>query len=117
MTNWQRHIELYAEFEAYRNDTMDIHNLSGIVAGKIAMLRSFAEEYIEKKRIELVEEFKLVAESKEASAEDFDSRMTELYDWGDTRLDMDWNGKKVCWINTVFAPPRRDGDHHLSRRW
>ncbi len=32
--------------------------------------------------------------------EEFDYILDDLYDWGDIALDDNWNGSKMCWINT-----------------
>jgi hypothetical protein len=45
---------------------------------------------------EIADEFDCVTETDE-----FDYWMQELYDLGDVKLDNDWNGKKLCWIDTM----------------
>lgn len=39
---------------------------------------------------------------KDDDVEVFDSAMYDLYEWADTALDENWNGKKMCWVKTVF---------------
>lgn len=106
MAKWQRHLRMQPEWGQAQEDELTIQELAGVVAKRLRALRPFAEEHIEEKRDELAEEFEWIAKSPDADREDFDSWMEELYDWGDTRLDADWNGKKVCWIDAIGVRER-----------
>jgi hypothetical protein len=75
--------------------------LAATIAGRLRELRPFSDENIDETRINLAEEFEWLSGDPETDTEDFDALMDALYDWGDIRLDDNWNGKKVCWIDTI----------------
>lgn len=50
----------------------------------------------------VVECFMDVAETPDATFDDFDVAMDALYDWGDIRLSDGWPGKRLCWIDRIL---------------
>lgn len=46
--------------------------------------------------------FEDVVEVGENDVEMFDNAMYNLYEWADTSLDNEWEGKKMCWVSTVL---------------
>lgn len=86
--------------DVYHEDAK-IPELAGTVAERLAALAPFpGEDDINEERDEIVGEFELLSEDPDATVEEFDEIMWRLYDWGDTKLDGHWNGKKCCWIET-----------------
>jgi len=47
---------------------------------------------------EIIPLFEQVAENDQTDIEDYDDALSELYDWADTALDNNWNGKKMAWV-------------------
>jgi hypothetical protein len=105
MANWQRHIYLNPEWQQAKDGELTIQELAGVVAKRLRALKPFHEQDhdLNEKRDEIAEEFEYIAKTPSATASDFDNWMGELYDWGDTSLEQGWNGKKVCWIDTISA--------------
>lgn len=101
MANWQRHIYLNPEWEQAQEGEISTRELATVVSKRLKALTPFKDEYVEQSRLDLVDEFEAAAEDADLTVDDFDYLMNELYDWGDIRLDGNWNGKKVCWIDTM----------------
>jgi hypothetical protein len=101
MADWQRHIYLNPEWEQAREREIEPQRLAAAIAERINALLPFSDPYIEHKRLELAEDFESAATDSELDFDDVDYLMVELYDWGDIEIDGKWNGKKVCWIDTI----------------
>ena len=79
-------------------ESEDIHLIAQTASERLAMILPLLDEHIEERRLELVDELQDLANDPDADARDFDYVWNDLYDWADTPLDANWNGKKVCWI-------------------
>jgi hypothetical protein len=108
MANWQRHLYLNPEWQQAKDGSITIQALAAVIAKRLRALRPFGErdEDLNEKRDEIAEEFEYIAKTPDATRDDFDNWMCDLYDWGDTRLEQVWNGKKVCWVDTMSRKPR-----------
>lgn len=95
MANWQRTLPLKDIWP-----TRDPHQIAAAIADRLPKLRPLGDAHLDQTRDHLAEEFKSIAGDPSADAEDFDGAMAQLYDWADTKLDANWNGKKVCWVQT-----------------
>jgi hypothetical protein len=109
MAQWQRKLLLNPEWDQAQDHKISHHELALSIAAKLRALKPFKAELdnINEEREELAETFESLAEDPEATQGNFNYEMEALYSWGDQRLDGDWNGKKVCWIDhmtTVEAP-------------
>ncbi len=103
MANWQRKIDLSEEFGRIEDfpDKDGLSKLCNVIADKLEKLNPYSPEYeFEEEKKEIIQSFRDLAEDKDITVENFDSLMTELYNWGDTSIDGKFGGKKVCWINT-----------------
>ena len=105
MANWQRRIHLNPEWEQAQEEKISPQELAAVIAKRLKALTPFKDEYPEQQRLDLVDDFEAAAEDAYLTVRDFDYLMNELYDWGDMRLDDNWNGKKVCWIDTMTTVP------------
>lgn len=103
MANWQRKLVLNPEWEQAQEHEITIHELALSIAKKLRALRPFKSEFddLNEEREDLAETFECLAEDTAATRANFNYEMDSLYSWGDQRLDGDWNGKKVCWIDTM----------------
>jgi len=103
MANWQRHIYLNPEWQQAKDGEITIQALAAVLAKRLRALKPFGvrDEDLNEKRDEIAEEFEYIAKTPTATRDDFDNWMEELYDWGDTRLEQGWTGKKVCWVDTM----------------
>lgn len=101
MANWQRKLDLKDVWTSVDDGEKTIQELAGIVAARLKALAPFADEDIEEAKAEIVDNFEDLAEDEETDYPDFNYIMEDLYNWGDTRLDDGWPGKKVCWIETL----------------
>lgn len=99
MANWQRRLDIR---DVWDKDKMTVQELAAVIANRLKALNPFGDEYIDNQREELVDEFQSFSEDKEGTKGEFDSLMSELYDWGDISLDSAWPPKKVCWISTTI---------------
>lgn len=98
MANWQRTLKL----EHISRDA-DLAAKANGIADALEKLKPFGAKFeeIDEERDEIVQEFRDAARDPELDEDMFDEVMERLYDWADTRLDAQWNGKKVCWINAA----------------
>lgn len=103
MADWQRRIRLNLEWEQAKEGEISTQELAAAISKRLKALTPFKDEYVEQSRLDLVDEFESAAEDADLTVDNFDYLMSELYDWGDMRLDDTWNGKKVCWIDTMTA--------------
>jgi hypothetical protein len=109
MANWQRTVRLNPEWGQAQEGEITYQALAASIVKKLRLLRPFKAELddINEGLDEIVTEFECLAESADTNVSDIDCVMHDFYDWGDIRLDGDWNGKKVCFIDT-FALPSKD---------
>lgn len=101
MAHWQRKIMLNPEWDQAYEGELTIAHLARSVAAKLKSLAPFNIDEFDEERDELVEEFEALAGDAGATTPEFDDAMRRLFDWGDRSLDRNWNGKKVCWIDTM----------------
>ena len=101
MAQWQRKLLLNPEWDQAQDDLISTQELAKSVATKLRALRPFKAglDDINDERDEIADNFENLAEDKTATQQDFNSIMEDLFNWGDQRLDGEWNGKKVCWID------------------
>ena len=111
MANWQRHLRLQPEWGMAQEEEITRAELALVIAKRLAALRAFGEGVgrtsldFDDERQELVDGFEGLAEDGEPSERHFNYMMEELYDWGDQSMDDKWNGKKVCWVDTLSGAP------------
>lgn len=48
----------------------------------------------------IIVEFQEVEENEDADEDDFNYAMEDLYDWGDTKFDDQFNGARMCFVDT-----------------
>ena len=106
MANWQFHLNLHDKW-----DTDDVHEISVDACEKIeALLKEIRlrQHPIYQELAAVLEDilcdFEIVRDDLGASEDDLNNVLESLYDWGDTPLDNQLGGKKMCWIDTIFAP-------------
>lgn len=97
MAQWHSRIELQPEWNATKNGSMTVSQLATVIAKRLKETKPLTQTYLESRRLWLIEQFEEMGES-DSDVEEFDDLMEELYNWGDTDLDNNWNGLKVCWI-------------------
>lgn len=105
MANWQRTIKLNPEWDQCGDDEITRQELAASIARKLNALRPIPDDGSEERRLELVDTFEGMGGDEDLSEREFNGMMDELYDWGDMRLDDNWNGKKVCWIDCMTTVP------------
>lgn len=100
MANWQRTLNVVVEWKQAQAREITPQQLAKAIADRLEKLKSFNIEHIDTTRDDLVGAFESLADDESATFDDFDLVWRELYDWGDTKLDSAFGGKKVCWIKT-----------------
>ena len=107
MANWQRHIRLNPEWSQAKDGEVGYQQLATVIAKRLRGLTPFKAELddINDELAEIADEFEWLGENADTTADDIDSVMHSLYNWGDQRMDSEWNGKKVCWIDTTSRKP------------
>jgi hypothetical protein len=98
MAEWQRSLNVKAEWEQAKAGTMTLSALASVVARKLLALRDFDDPSLDDEKATLVDEFKALEEQEEVMASEFNELWEQLYDWADTSLDAKFNGKKACWV-------------------
>lgn len=100
MARWVTTIDLSDVWGQAADGRMAIANLAKVVADRLAglVLPPIIPVALAVERDSIADEFAALSQDEHAAAEEFDDILGRLYDWGDTALDKNWNGKKVCWI-------------------
>jgi seryl-tRNA synthetase len=103
MANWQRTLRLNPEWDQAQEHLITTQELARSVAAKIRAMRPFMGELenLTDEVVEIADELEGLAEDQSATQQDFNCVMQSLYDWGDQKLDENWNGKKVCFVDTM----------------
>lgn len=78
---------------------LSIPKLAGIVSERLEKLRLPMLD--RDRREEIAADFLSLSEDQDATADEFDEIMAQLFDWADTKLDDAWPGKRLCWVNTM----------------
>lgn len=101
MAKWERKLDLAPEWQQAEDHEIAVQQLATVVAKRLEALQPFVgeNESLEREKQVLVEEFQDLSEDEDADTDDFDILLTALYDWADTSLDDNWNGRKACWIS------------------
>ena len=97
MAQWQRHLDIKAEWESG-----DVHLIARTLSERLRKLEPFGDKCLDSTRDELADQFADLANDPKAEASDFDEIMEELYIWADTSLSPGFGGKKACWVATEF---------------
>jgi len=100
MANWQHHLKLKDISEAWDRKEIDSKKAGQMTAERIKHLA----EHLKPAYASYKEEFLEIAEQFEDSADqdEYNDCLTQLYDLGDTKLDDEFPGKKLCWISFAF---------------
>jgi hypothetical protein len=104
MADWQRKINMNPELTKWQDGEITVQELAVAMARKVRAIADFKDhDDLNDERDELAAEFEGMADDPSLTTSDFDDVMQRLLDWGDTKLDNKWNGKKVCWIDSIAA--------------
>ena len=105
MSLWQRTLDISSAWRKAGDDEITPTQLAKVIADKLSKLDPFGPEfqYLDEARDELVESFKELADDPSCTSSEIDAAMQELYDWADSKMDDDWNGKTACWIKTSLV--------------
>lgn len=95
MAQWQRTLYMADVW-----DSCDIPLVAREATKRLEALAPFSDEDVEFEKQDLIDELRSLAEDPLADNHDFDEVWARVYDWADTPLDNEWNGKKVCWVKT-----------------
>lgn len=102
MANWLRELTLLPEWQQCKENKLTTNEMARIIADRLrelGPLRVIGSVEADRKR--LIQRFKRLGNQQNLQDSTFDLAMNALYDWGDTPLDSNWNGTKVCWIKTL----------------
>jgi hypothetical protein len=99
MANWQRTLRLKDVWT--RSDDDPIQDLARTVAERLRALTPFGDHDLDEERLDIAAAFEDLANDENTDEDDFDRVMSWLYDWADISLDGNWNGRKVCWVETI----------------
>jgi hypothetical protein len=97
MAQWQNRLDLtdiwhkYSDTEVY-DHANEMGNLVAEHLKKITLPEKYRHE-----QNRLIDAFEFVSDIDE-----FNETMDDLYDLADTKLDDNWNGKKLMWVATNF---------------
>jgi len=102
MADWQLHID----FSEFWNKYPDELTSKEICEKTVLVLKSERKDVLEKflefldEFDEIIDQFEMLSSEDDVDIDEFDSILDDLYDWADTELDDNWNGKKLAWIKT-----------------
>lgn len=78
----------------------DFHKIAESASQQLSKIKC-TDLYLDGQREDLAYELHELAQDEESDVQDFDYVVWDmLYDWADTPLDENWNGRKLCWIKT-----------------
>ena len=104
MADWQRRVRMNPEWDMAKDGHLSAAQLAQAIVRKLRAVHSrMAAGDLADKLADVIAEFEMLEGDEGAGMDDIDEAMDRLYDWGDTSLDGKWNGKKVCWIDTISA--------------
>jgi len=100
MPKWVNHVRVKKEWEEG-----DVRKVSAKIGSELRRidLSSLTEEdtFLEDSRLAMIDYFEDISNrTEDTSFTEFNILMEDLYDWADTPLDGEWNGKKLAWIET-----------------
>lgn len=101
MAQWQRKLDLSDVWKKAQNNEITTLELAKELVNRLQKLKKF-NNWVDDETESIIECFVDFIDCAEDNKDEFDYCMNELYDWGDMKLDENWNGKKVCWINTIM---------------
>ena len=102
MANWQLKLDI-AEFYHKYPDELSLQEVAKKVSNAMKELEPTVKLRFRNMQSDfenIIDSFDELSNDEQAEVNQFDSIMDDLYDWGDTALDNDFAGKKLCWINT-----------------
>ena len=100
MADWQDKIDLREEWNSFHTHKIDIKSLCAQTAAKISLCKSFQEDSDLR---DIVDAFRDLSNEEDITVHEFDSILSDLYDWGDTEVGVSksiFDAKKKCWIMT-----------------
>lgn len=97
MSHWIHKLDIHDAWVKSEGDG-DFKALSKVIIEKLAAI-DFGPHYNEE-RDGVIEAFQDLIDDSSATMGEFDSMMDELYDFGDIKLDSNFGGKKLMWVNT-----------------
>ena len=104
MANWQMVLDVSDFWDKYPEE-LRLHELAGKLIERLNKLRPEVESGFPEWLYEFdncMEDFEIFAEddTMDYEIEEFDYRLSNLYDWADTSLDSEFGGRKLCWIKS-----------------
>ena len=96
MAKWMYTLDIVAEWEASNDDESLVYKTADAIARKLKAFSIEGDSALD----DIIEEFEILALDPDSDYDSFNYAMQNLYDWADTPLDSEWNGKKNCWIET-----------------
>lgn len=97
MPDWQNTLTL-EKFRSALEGSVPPYGAAREIAELLPNMKRGLTPSLVDERDEIADAFKSFADDASGDHEDFNTIMERLYKWADTRLDDEWNGKKVCWI-------------------
>jgi hypothetical protein len=105
MADWRFKIDVADLFQRTKAGDATLQELSAEIARQLDGISKVAEMQADVDDLEiddLASDFRDLAGDPKATADDFDSALTNLFDWGDTLLEPGWPTKRMCWVNVAF---------------
>ena len=96
MPQWVRTLDIKDSWEKSNDEEIPVYELAKEIASKLKEFHIEDDYELQ----EIIEDFEGLSEDKNLTFDEFNYSMNNLYDWADTPLDSEWNGKKNCWIKT-----------------
>jgi len=98
MTHWRHTLNISEAWQRAKDDELSIQELANIISSRLSGIK-FNDDDLSAERNDLCEAFDDLAADDDATEDEFNSLMSELYDFGDMRLK---DGSKVMWIRTMY---------------
>jgi len=95
MSKWMHTINIAQEWKASNEDGSLVYNTADAIATRLERLNIKGDNELDS----IIFEFKVLAQDKNTTYEDFNYIMEELYDWADKSIDGTCTGAKNCWID------------------
>ena len=96
MAQWVRRLNIKDAWKQAQEDEITSIDLAKVIVEKLKRFNLEDDWELQ----DIITEFESFIEDNEDDDSWFNSIFNSLYDWADTPLDNEWNGKKNCWIET-----------------
>lgn len=100
MANWRHTVNISKEWQAVKDKTMEVWELTDVLSEHLKRINTNATDDVDWVLEDIIDELSDFAKDKITDVDAFDAIMHQVYDWADTPLSDRWPCDRKCWIQT-----------------